>query len=94
MQMYACNVVKRSGGREEFDPRKVYASIFLTCVNRSDHGKGECEDIAERVTDVIVEEVEGREEVLSVEIRMWGRNALREIDERLAEAYYTHYVEE
>lgn len=92
--MHACNVVKRSGGTEEFDPRKVYGSIFLTCVRRSDHGKEECEDIAQRVTDGIAEKVADREEVLSVEIRMWGRNALREIDTDLAEAYYTHHIEE
>lgn len=92
--MHACNVVKRSGGVEPFDPRKVYGSIFLTCVNRSDHGKERCEDIAEQVTDVIEEHVADREEVLSVEIRIWGRNALKTIDEGLAEEYYTHYVKE
>lgn len=91
--MAGLNVVKRSGGTEPFDERKVYASVYLTCLTHSDHDQYECEDIAETVSEYVAAQVEDREEVLSVEIRMWGRNRLRDIDEQLAEAYYTHHVE-
>lgn len=89
--MVAANVVKRSGGAEPFDERKVYGSVYNICRTKTDRGTPECEDIAGRVADHVAEKVADREEVLSVEIRMWGRNKLREIDESLAAAYYVHH---
>lgn len=83
--------MKRRGGSEPYDEKKVYASIYRVCLNRTDRQKTDCEDIAETVTDYVTEQVEGRQEVLSVEIRMWTRNKLREIDEQLAQLYYTHH---
>lgn len=87
-------VVKRRGGTEAFDDRKFYTSIFLTCMEVEGLDEDRCDEIASEVTDRVEERVEDREEVLSVELRMWGRNELKEFDEELAERFYTHYYEE
>lgn len=82
------DVVKRSGRVEEFDERKVYASIYITCVHADTDA--DCEQAARQVANAVAQQVEDISEVLSVEIRKLARNALHRIDEDLAHEYYTH----
>lgn len=81
-------VVKRTEGKEPFDQKKLYASVFVVCT-KTDREKQACEKIAEDVTADVADQVEEREQVQSVEIRMWTRDRLEEIDNGLAERYYT-----
>lgn len=82
-------VVKAGGDREEFDERKLYAAILIAC--REHGGAEDCHEVAGAVTDAIVAEIEDQDEVMSVELRMMGREHLREFDDDLAEAFYTHH---
>lgn len=86
-------VVKRRGGKEDFDERKVYTSIFMACRAVEKYSQERCEEIASSIASGIAEKVKDNQEVLSVEIRMWGRNALKEIDETLADTFYRYHID-
>lgn len=80
-------VVKRVDRKEDFDAKKLYASIFVVCT-KTDRSKQECENVSETVTDTVQKQIEEREEVLSTEVRMWVRDELQKVDEKLADKYY------
>lgn len=80
---------RKDGGEEEFDVKKVYASIYELCAHTG-KTEDECTEIADTVSSIVEGIVSDREHVMSVEIRLWATEALKEIDETLAKKYYSH----
>lgn len=83
------HVVKRRGHKQEYDERKVYASVYAACMNvHRSHEKAE-ED-AKKVVEKISEWIKERQEVTSNEIFIKTADVLREVDEDAAFMYSTH----
>lgn len=62
------HIVKRKGHAEEYDSRKLYASIFSACISVR-ATEGEAELVAERVVKDVEQWLGKKHEVTSVDIR-------------------------
>lgn len=81
--------MKRSGHRESFDERKVYASVYAACLNA--HLKEqECESIAEQVTEKVKEWISTKKEVDSKKISEQVFKYLEQENSDAAFLYKTH----
>lgn len=82
-------IVKRKGHREEFDERKLYASIFAACL--SAHVKHEeAESIANLVCREIKKWIEEKEEVTSDQIFKKAGEELKHLNKEASFMYLTH----
>ena len=83
------HIIKRRGHKEEFDERKVYASIYAACL--STHVKHEeAESMANLVTREIKKWLAGKEEVTSDQIFKQAGEELRHLNKDAAFMYLTH----
>jgi len=83
------HIVKRRGHRQEFDERKIYASVYAACINTSLE-KEEAEKIANKVAASIKSWVKDKEEVSSSDIFEKAEATLEEINPDVAFMYKTH----
>lgn len=82
-------IVKRRGQKQEFDERKLYASIFAACL--SSHVKHEeAELIANLVTREVKKWLEGKEEVNSDQIFQKAGEELKHLNKEASFMYLTH----
>ena len=82
-------IVKRKGHMEDFDERKVYASVYAACAS-AHYDEIQCEKTAEKVTNNIKRFVKGKKKIESAEIRKKIENELKNKDEELAFFYDQH----
>ncbi len=84
-------IIKRAQHREEFDERKLYASIFSACqaVRESERG---AELIADQVTKDVLLWLEQKQEVTSHEIRLKAASFLRGYHADASYIYLHHRV--
>ena len=82
-------VVKRAGHTEEFDSRKIYASVYAACLNVHLH-EGEAELIADKVMGEIKEWAKDQKEVTAHEIFMQTSAILVKYNPDAAYIYSTH----
>jgi transcriptional regulator NrdR family protein len=82
-------VVKRRGKKQDFDEKKVYASIYAACLE-CDMGEKKCEDIAQKVVNDLRKFLKGKKEVNSTEIFGFVIQALAKDHEPVAFMYQTH----
>jgi transcriptional regulator NrdR family protein len=82
-------VVKRRGKKEDFDEKKLYASIYSACMDCS-LGEKKSEEIARTVTKETVKFITGHHEVNSTEIFGFALQKLAGISEPVAFMYQTH----
>ena len=82
-------VVKRKGHTEDFDERKVYASVYAACAS-AHYEEMECEKIAEKLTKKIKRFIKSKKQAESSEIRRRIENELKKQDEELAFFYEQH----
>jgi len=83
------HIVKRRGHRQEFDERKIYASVYAACINTSLE-KEEAEKIASKVAGSIKSWVKDKKEVNSSDIFEKTGASLEEINPDVAFMYKTH----
>jgi len=82
-------IVKRRGHKQEFDERKLYASIFAACL--SAHVKHEeAESIANLVCREIKKWLVDKEEVTSDEIFKQAGKELEHLNKEASFMYLTH----
>lgn len=84
------HVVKRKGHTEDFDERKVYASVFAACMNIR-MSEQEAELIAEKVSEEVKAWFNGQNEaVTSEQIFSKVIQELQHLNEAAAFMYTTH----
>ncbi|MBI2040084.1 hypothetical protein HYT18_03350 [Candidatus Microgenomates bacterium] len=83
------HIVKRKGHKQEFDERKVYASIFAACLS-SHIPHEEAESIASLVSREIKKWIADKEEVNSDEIFKKVSEELMVLNKDAAFMYTTH----
>lgn len=79
-------MVKRNDGKEKFDERKTYGSVYAAC-SHAKYNERKCEATAEKVTSVIKKKCSTKKEVKSTEIRKAIKKALEKIDKEVAFFY-------
>lgn len=82
-------IVKRKGHKEEFDERKLYASIYAACTSLRTTSE-EAELIAERVTKEITEKIQDQQEVSSHELSRLAVASLRNYNSDASYLYEHH----
>lgn len=83
------HVVKRKGHRQEFDERKLYASVYAACLSTHVTHE-EAESIANLVCREIKKWLEGQEEVSSDEIFKQAGEELKHLNKDASFMYLTH----
>ena len=83
------HIVKRKGHKQEYDERKVYASVYAACL--SAHVlQEEAESIASLVTREVKKWIEGKEEVPADLISKQAGDELEHLNREAAFMYKTH----
>ena len=83
------HIVKRKGHKQEYDERKVYASVYAACL--SAHVlQEEAESIASLVTREVKKWIEGKEEVPADQISKQAGDELEHLNREAAFMYKTH----
>lgn len=83
------HIVKRKGHKEEFDERKLYASIFSACL-ASHTSHEEAETTASLVSREVKKWIDEKEEVASGEIFKQAAEELGHLNKDAAFMYITH----
>ena len=83
------HIVKRKGHTEKFDERKLYASVYASCValRMSDE---EAESISHMVTDDVKKAIAKKNEVTAHVIHIEAGDSLRKYHPDAAYLYSTH----
>lgn len=84
-------IVTRNGDKQEFDDRKLYASIYAPAMEAGyDHV--DAEELAADVVDQVVDWIDGHEDdvITSTELRERTITVLEEQDDAVAFLYDTH----
>lgn len=84
-------IVKRAGHVEQYDERKLYASIFAVCIAVKEP-LGTAELIAAEVQSQVEKWLEKKHEVTSNDIRRQASAALRSINSDAAYQYMHHRI--
>ncbi|MBI3109821.1 hypothetical protein HYZ06_02150 [Candidatus Daviesbacteria bacterium] len=83
------HIIKRRGHREEFDERKLYASVFAACL--SAHVKHEeAESIASLVCREVKKWLSEKDEVTSDQIFKQAGEELKHLNKESSFMYLTH----
>lgn len=84
-------VVSRDGGKEAFDEKKLYASVFYPA-REAEYGREEAEEMANDLTEDVRDWIEAHEDnvVTSRELREKVVELLEERDDGVAFLYDTH----
>jgi transcriptional regulator NrdR family protein len=83
------HIVKRKGHTEEFDERKLYASVYAACMTlrMSDE---EAESISHMVTDEVKEIIKDKKELTSSALQDEATKILKKYHPDAAYLYETH----
>jgi transcriptional regulator NrdR family protein len=82
-------IVKRRGKKEKFDEKKVYASVYSSCMD-CDLSAPEAERIAQKMTDEVKKFIKGKKTVNSTQIFGFVIQKLAREHEAVAFMYETH----
>jgi len=82
-------IVKRKGHKENFDVKKVYASVYAAFLNVDMH-EGEAELIADKVSSEVESNLKSKGEVTSTHILRIVADTLRKYNTDAAFMYETH----
>lgn len=83
------HIVKRKGHKQEFDERKIYASVYAACLTVRISIR-EAEKNADKVSNKINNWIKNKQEVNSNEIFKQISEELMDIDKEAAFIYTTH----
>ncbi len=83
------HVVKRRGHTEEYNDKKVYASVYSAALN-CEYGEIKAEKIAKTITKEITSWIKNKKQVASNDIRLQITSYLKKIDEDVALMYRHH----
>lgn len=83
------HIVKRRGATQEYDDKKVFASVYSACIN-SHLSELEAEYVADTVTSKINKWVNDKAQVTSEDIRQEILAYLRIINKDIAMMYDSH----
>lgn len=83
------HIVKRRGHKQEFDEKKLYASLYAACLSAL-IGKEEAAKIAQVVCDKVKKWIEDKEEVSSDQIFKKVGEELKSLSKDAAFMYTTH----
>lgn len=83
------HIVKRKGHKQEFDERKVYASVFAACLSAHVLHE-EAENISGLVTREVKKWIEDKDEVTSGQLSKQGAEELEHLNKEAAFMYKTH----
>ena len=84
------HIVKRAGHTEDYDTRKLYASIYSSCLSVR-VPVGEAELVADRVTGEVEKCLKGKIEITSGDIFRRALQHLRAYNQDAAYMYEHHY---
>ena len=87
--MAKITVVKKSRSKEAFDKKKLYVSIYNSCLS-TQLSKRECERIAKHIMKEVVQILEKQTCLLSEEITETVASAMAKHKKELAFMYRTH----
>lgn len=82
-------IVKRKGHTEEFDERKVYASVYAACASAHYH-EPECEKLANTISKSVKRFIKSKKSVHSSRLREKINSELKKKDKELAFYYEQH----
>ena len=83
------HIIKRRGHKQEFDERKVYASVYAACL--SAHVlQEEAENISNLVSREVKKWIEGKQEVPADHISKQAGDELEHLNKEAAFMYKTH----
>ena len=83
------HITKRKGHKQEYDERKVYASIYSACLNAHLHDH-KAEEIASKVSNEVSNWIKDQEEVTSYQIFVKVVRLMEEENREAAFMYLTH----
>ena len=83
------HIIKRRGHREEFEAKKLYASIYAACLVLRVTDK-EAESIADRVTRHVSTAITEKKEIDSHQLRQIAADHLHEYNPEAAYIYRHH----
>lgn len=83
------HLVKRAGGEENFDPKKLYGSVYAACLTLRMSAQ-EAEQIADTVTQAVQTWIKDKEHVSSDQIFALATKELRAKHPDAAYMYETH----
>lgn len=83
-------IVKTKGHEEEFDERKVYASVYAACVS-AHYNEDDCEKVAEDITKKVKKTVKSKKNIESLKIRKQIQAELKKKNKELA-FFYEHHL--
>lgn len=83
------HIVKRHGHTEEYDQRKLYASIYAACLAVR-ATTGEAELVAEKVTEEIQDWLGKKHEITAYDIRQHASKHLKVYNQDAAYMYHNH----
>ena len=82
-------IVKRKGHSEEFDERKVYASVYAACAS-AHYEECDCESTADKVTKTVQKHIKTKKAISSIALRKKIESELKKKDKELAFFYEQH----
>jgi|TARA_B100002003_G_C13983483_1_gene475502 transcriptional regulator NrdR family protein len=82
-------IVKRKGHSEEFDEKKVYASVYFACAS-AHYDEYDCEFTADSVTKTIKKHIKSKKAISSITLRKKIETELKKKDKELAFYYEQH----
>jgi transcriptional regulator NrdR family protein len=85
------HVVKQQGSIESFDNRKVYASIYASCLSVHEPSAA-AELIAEKVTNDVEAWLKTKNEVTATDIRQVAGKSLNKINPHAGYLYLHHRI--
>lgn len=83
------HVIKRRGHKEEYDEKKLYASVYAASFNCHLKKEG-AEKIAEKTVDIMNKWIEAKTEVDSSQLFEETARVLEGIDDEVSFMYKTH----
>lgn len=83
------HIIKRRGHKQEFDERKVYASVYAACLS-AHVVKEEAETVSNLVVREIKKWMEGKDEITSNQIFKQTSKELMALNKDAAFMYTTH----
>lgn len=90
MEIKNLNIVKRGNHKEEYDSKKVYASVYAAVLN-AHMSEGEAEEIAKDVLENVNRLVKTKHLIDSKEIKKEVIRSLNEINKEVSTLYEHHH---
>lgn len=85
------HIVKRNGILETYDNRKVYGSIYASCLSVHEPAMA-AELVAEKITKDVTSWIAGKSEVTANDVRLFAGKKLSEINPHAGYLYLHHRI--